>query len=149
MRTFLPKSNREAAHSPPRHEIQIPIPTSPTPKDDTNMSSSLPLSPLATSPSLDSPLTKSCSPPKTNSETTLDKFGNDEKTSIPSEKQNQRSIKSRPFGSKTFYRSRGAGMTTGRLSERAYSGDFSCNATLRKYFLFFCFVQAVRITTFL
>ncbi|CAF5225967.1 unnamed protein product, partial [Rotaria magnacalcarata] len=54
--TVLPKSNRQAAHSPPRHHIQIPIASPLVTLIEPNISSSLPLSPLAESSPVESSL---------------------------------------------------------------------------------------------
>ncbi|CAF2982600.1 unnamed protein product [Rotaria socialis] len=124
-RTVLPKSNRQAAHSPPRHHIQIPIASSLVTLTEPNISSSLPLSPLAESLPVESSLAILTPSSKPNSESTLNTI-EDTEESTQSEKIIQKIMKPRPFISKTVYRSRN-GMTPGRT----HSGDFSCNATHR------------------
>ncbi|CAM4743211.1 unnamed protein product [Rotaria magnacalcarata] len=123
--TVLPKSNRQAAHSPPRHHIQIPIASPLVTLIEPNISSSLPLSPLAESSPVESSLAILTPSSKPKSESTLNTI-EDRKESIQSEKIIQKIMKPRSFISKTIYRGR-----NGMIPGRAQSGDLSCNATHR------------------
>jgi hypothetical protein len=118
IRTVLPKSNREAAHSPPRHNSKIQVP--PPLLIETAMSSSLPQAELATSTS-----------PELKPEPILIPVDSPTSTTY-SPKTNPKMIKQRSFSSKTIYRSN-SGMTTSR------SSDQTVNATQRMfiYSLFF------------
>jgi hypothetical protein len=118
IRTVLPKSNREAAHSPPRHRGKVAISTSALDTLEPNMSSSLPQTQSITSASS-----------KLTSEAGLSTV-DDTSTVVYPEKTNPKMIKQRSFSSKTIYRS-SSGMTTSRLSERTDSGDLNPNITQR------------------
>lgn len=116
---MLPKSTREAAHSPPRHRTKVPIPSSPPPlADEENMSSSLPQSQIITS---SEPI----------SETNLVTV-DDTKIIVHTQKTNPKMIKQRSFSTKTIYRST-SGMTTSRSSEQTDS-----NSVPRMSKSFFC-----------
>ncbi len=120
IRTVLPKSNREAAHSPPRHRTRTSISTSPLCTLEPNMSSSLPQTEFVTSGS-----------PKSTPEagtTTVD----DNNAAATQEKTKPKMIKQRSFSSKTIYRS-SSGMTTSRSSEPTVSGDGNPNTAQRMF----------------
>jgi hypothetical protein len=118
IRTVLPKSNREAAHSPPRHRGKVPISASALDTLEPNMSSSLPQTQSITSASS-----------KLTSEAGLSTV-DDTSTVVYPEKTNPKMIKQRSFSSKTIYRS-SSGMTTSRLSDRTDSCDLNPNITQR------------------
>jgi hypothetical protein len=126
----LPKSNREAAHSPPRHRTKVPISTSP---------------PVAIEPSISSSLPKSQSiesspPSKLTQESTL--ITNDKPDSLVNpEKTNPKMIKQRSLSTKTIYRS-GSGMTISRSSEQTDSTDLNSNSAPRM-FIHSLFLQTI------
>ncbi|CAF0737959.1 unnamed protein product [Adineta steineri] len=114
IRTVLPKSNREAAHSPPRRSAKVPIPDSPREIElEPNMSSSLPQSELI-----------SLSSSKSSDESTLNKI----KSNKSPEKNDPRIIKQRSLSSKTLYRS-SSGLTTSRSSEQTNIDDINSSTT--------------------
>lgn len=104
IRTVLPKSTREAAHSPPRHRAKMSIPSSSLDNSEPTLSSSLPRTPTLTSAA--SKLTDETS------STTVD----DTNTSTIPEKVPLKMIKQRSFSSKTIYQS-GNPMTTAGSSD--------------------------------
>ena len=105
IRTVLPKSNREAAHSPPRHRAKVPILPSPLDDLEPTMSSSLPRTPTMT--------TTGSKLPGDSNLATVD----DTSTSVYPQKTHLKMIKQRSFSSKTIYQS-GNPMTTSRSSEQ-------------------------------
>ncbi len=117
IRTVLPKSNREAAHSPPRHRTKLPISTSPLDSLEPNMSSSLPQTQSIASAS--SKLTPEAGV------NTVD----DTNTPVHPEKIYPKMIKQRSLSTKTIYRS-SSGITTSRLSEPT---DVNPNTTQRMF----------------
>ncbi len=121
IRTVLPKSNREAAHSPPRHRTKVPISASPPIVIEPIISSSLPQSQLITS----------SSPSKLTQESTCIK-SDSTSPSVYSDKTNPKMIKQRSLSSKTIYRS-SSGMTTSPSSEKNDSTDLTPNSTSRMF----------------
>ena len=119
IRTVLPKSNREAAHSPPRHRTRTSITTSPLCTLEPSMSSSLPQTEFI-APS---------SSPKSTPEAGITTVDDNSAPANP-EKTKPKMIKQRSFSSKTIYRS-SSGMTTSRSSEPTVSGDGNPNMAHR------------------
>ncbi len=112
IRTVLPKSTREAAHSPPRHRSKTSIPVSPLTTLEPAMSSSLPKSQLITSATVtpESPVIPI------------------EKTDSPerAEKTNPKMIKQRSSSTRTIYRS-----AISRSIDQTDSVDLNPKATQR------------------
>ncbi|CAF1164848.1 unnamed protein product [Adineta ricciae] len=105
IRTILPKSNREAAHSPPRHRAKLSLPESPLSViTEPQLSSSLPQSELITTVSKEN-------------ETADDSSLISARSTKSPEKTDPRVIKQRSFSTKTIYRSN-SGMTPSRSSEQ-------------------------------
>ncbi|CAF4897167.1 unnamed protein product [Rotaria sp. Silwood1] len=119
IRTVLPKSNRQAAHSPPRHQIEMPISISSSTSDKSNISSLVPQSELETT-------TTTSSSAQIVPESTLTNINNSPKRSIHAEKLHQKLVKQRSFSSRTIYRSNST-MTTSRSSEPTNSSDINSN----------------------
>jgi hypothetical protein len=118
IRTVLPKSNGEAAHSPPKDSTKEPISTSPLNTLEPNMSSSLPQTQSITSSS--SKLTPEAGL------STVD----DTSTTVYPEKTNSGIIEQPSFTTETIYRS-SSGMTTSRSLDQTDSGDLNPNITQR------------------
>jgi hypothetical protein len=119
IRTILPKSTREAAHSPPRHRTKIPVPSPLSIEAESNMSSSLPHSQSITS----------SSPPKSIPEPAASTVEN-VKPPASSEKTNPKLIKQRSLSTKTIYQSN-TGLTTSRSSEQTDSAELNPNSKQR------------------
>ncbi|CAF1415253.1 unnamed protein product [Rotaria sordida] len=120
IRTVLPKSNRQAAHSPPRHRIEMLRSVSPPTTVESSMSSSLTQHPLNTTiTSLAADQLVPESPLITDDNT---------KKSIQSEKLRQKVVKQRSFSSKTIYRSNSA-MIPSRSPEQTNSAQLNSNTT--------------------
>ncbi|CAF4062380.1 unnamed protein product [Rotaria sp. Silwood2] len=123
IRTVLPKSNRQAAHSPPRHQVEIPVSVSP------------PTPPTSVEPSISSSVlqsqvdTTTAAAAKLVPGSTLITIDNT-KPLTQSDKLRQKVVKQRSFSSKTIYRSNN-GMATSRSSEQTNSDDLNTNATER------------------
>ena len=107
MRTVLPKSNREAAHSPPRHRQKPTV--SASPPVELTVSPSLP--PAQEVPSAETILPES--KPATVDSTT---------SPMPVDKTHPKMIKQRSFSSKTIYRP-ASSITTSRSSDQADCAD--------------------------
>ncbi|CAF0765321.1 unnamed protein product, partial [Rotaria sordida] len=123
IRTVLPKSNRQAAHSPPRHQIERLRSVSPPTTVQSSMSSSLTQHPLNTT------TTSLAAADQLVPESPLIADDNT-KQSIQSEKLRQKVVKQRSFSSKTIYRSNSA-MIPSRLSEQTNSAQLNSNTTQR------------------
>ena len=105
IRTILPKSNREAAHSPPRHRAKLSLPDSPLSViTEPQLSSSLPQSELISTTLKEN-------------ETADDSSLISARSTKSPEKSDPRVIKQRLFSTKTIYRSN-SGMTPSRSSEQ-------------------------------
>lgn len=122
IRTVLPKSNREAAHSPPRHRTKMPIPSSSLDSIEPTLSSSLPRTPTMAPPGS-----------KLSDENTLSTV-DDTNTPVNPEKVPLKMIKQRSFSSKTIYQSGNPMTTTGSSDptlKNSKSSQRMCNNFIR------------------